>query len=294
MDGDRDTDYLTHRPLVLRLAYDITGSWADAEDVAQQTWVRWQGVGGEVRNPRAYLARIATTLALDAVAARREVGYPGPFLPEPVPTGHGADEVLELAQEVEIALMVVLGSLSPLERAAFLLHDVFAFTHEEVAEMLGRRPPAVRQLASRARRRVQARDGQAGPAVDAAELAQLTQRFLAAAQHGDLEALQTLLTEDVVFVGDGGGKVRSALRPVEGGEKVARLLVGLVATLGVGSRFEVAQVNHRPAVVFYDGELLDQVVWLVPRGDRVAQILVVRNPDKLSGVGRPPGEHSAR
>lgn len=282
----RDDDYLTHRPLVVRLAYDITGSWTDAEDVAQQAWVRWQGVHGEVRHPRAYLARIATTLALDAVARREQVGYPGPFLPEPVLTGPGADELVETADEVEIALMVVLGALSPLERAAFLLHDVFAFTHEEVADMLGRQPAAVRQLASRARRRVQERDCQSPPEVDGPELQGLAEHFLAAARHGDVDTLRAFLTDDVVFVGDGGGKVRAVRRPVEGADKVARLLAGLATSLGATSRFEVVEANHRLALAFYEGDVLDQVVWLLMRDGRIHRAYAVRNPDKLDHVSR--------
>lgn len=281
-----DEQYLTHRPLILRLAYDITGSWSDAEDVAQQTWVRWHGVDTEVHHARAYLARIATHLALDVVARRDRVGYPGPFLPEPIPTGPGADAIVELADEVEIALMVVLGTLSPLERAAFLLHDVFAFTHEEVADMLGRRPAAVRQLASRARRRVQDRPEPGFPDVDGDELRLLTERFLAAAQRGDLSELRTFLTDDAVFVGDGGGQVRSVLRPVEGSEKVARLVVGLVTNLDGADRFEVIEVNHRPALAFSLGGALDSVVWLLVRDGRVAHILAVRNPAKLAAITR--------
>lgn len=281
-----DEPYLTHRPLVLRLAYDITGSWSDAEDVAQQTWVRWNGVDTEVRNARAYLARIATHLALDVVARRDTVGYPGPFLPEPVPTGPGADAIVELADEVEIALMVVLGTLSPLERAAFLLHDVFAFTHEEVADMLGRAPAAVRQLASRARRRVHDRREPAPPEVDGEELRRLTERFLAAAQQGDLTALRAFLTDDVVFVGDGGGQVRSVRRPVEGSDNVARLVVGLATNLDAAGRFEVVEVNHRPALTFRLGGALDSVIWLLLRDGRISQILAVRNPAKLAAIGK--------
>ncbi len=278
-----DAAYLEHRGLVVRIAYDITGSWADAEDVAQQTYVRWRGVTTEVEHPRAYLARIATNLALDAVARRDTVGYPGTFLPEPVATGPGSDESLAVAAEVEVALMVVLGTLSPLERAAFLLHDVFGFSHAEVAEMLGRQPAAVRQLAARSRNHVEARRPDPAP-VDEADLRVLTGRFLYAARQGDVAELASYLTADAVFIGDGGGKRTTALRPVRGAEKVARLLVALATNLTPQTRIEMVEANHRPALAIYLDEELDQVLWLVLRDGRIDQLLAVRNPDKLRTI----------
>lgn len=284
-----EQEYLAHRSLVVRLAYDITGSWADAEDVAQQTWLRWQSVDTEVENPRAYLARIASRLALDVVAARERMGYPGPFLPEPVPTGPGADAAVEQAQEVEVALMVVLGTLSPLERAAFLLHDVFGFSHAEVADMLGRQEAAVRQLASRARRRIRERPDAVASDLDVAELRDLSDRFLGAARNGDLAALQEFLTEDVVFVGDGGGVASTTRRPVHGVDPVARLLVGLMTKYGSRMELEVVQANHRPALAMYLGGELDTLTWLIVREGRIARVLVVRNPHKLGLWGAAAG-----
>lgn len=278
--SDATAEYLRHRDLVLRLAYDITASWADAEDVAQQVFLRWSSAGG-ARNPRAYLARMATNQALDVIAARERFGYVGPFLPEPVATGPGADEALTVASEVEIALMVVLGSLSPLERAAFLLHDVFAFTHAEVAAMLDRSPDAVRQLASRARVRVRAGGPVPGP-VSPGELVELTNRFLAAAREGDVAGLQRYLSEDVVFVGDGGGKRAAARHPIVGAEKVARFLVGVAREVGPDTRIVALEANHRPALAVYQGDLLDTVLWLVLRDGLVTWVLAVRNPDKLT------------
>lgn len=273
-------EYLAHRGLVMRLAYDITGSWSDAEDVSQQTYVRWRGVRGPVEHPRAYLARIATHLALDAVARRDKVGYPGPFLPEPVFTGPGADDLVAVAAEVEMALMVVLGALSPLERAAFLLHDVFGFSHPEVAAMLGREPAAVRQLTSRSRRHVQAHRPDPGP-IDAGELAALTDAFLGAARQGDVAALASLLTRDVVVTSDGGGRRSAARRPVVGRTKAALLFAGLARHLTEQIRIVPVWVNHRPALALYDGDVLDQVVWFVARDGLIAQVFSIRNPDKL-------------
>lgn len=278
--SDPSDAYLTHRSLVVRLAYDITGSWTDAEDVASQVYLSWQAVEGPVGNPRAYLARMATNRALDVAAARDQVGYVGPWLPEPILTGPSADEAIVLADEVEIALMVVLGSLSPLERAAFLLHDVFAFSHAEVAEMLGRHPAAVRQLASRARAHLAER--RPPREVAPAELSFLVTSFLGAARDGDLATLQQHLTSEAVFIGDGGGHVRTALRPVVGADKVARLLVGLATRLDPSTRFEPIVANQRLGFAVWFGDVLDQVLWLLLDGDRVSQLLCVRNPDKLT------------
>lgn len=280
--ADTTTDYLRHRPLVMRIAYDITGSWSDAEDVAQQTYLRWVGAAG-VRNPRAYLARISTNLALDAVARRERQGYPGPFLPEPLATGPGSDQAMALTAEVEVALMVVLGTLTPLERAAFLLHDVFAFSHQEIADMLDRQPAAVRQLVHRARSHIAARRPEPEPPPMAAdEVEQLLVRFLAAANQGDVEALTAYLCSDVVYIGDGGGKRASALRPVHGAERVARLLAGLAGKVTAHTRIRPVEANRRFALAVYEGEVLDLVLWLIPRDGAIGAAYAVRNPDKLT------------
>lgn len=273
--------YLEHRNLLLRLSYDITGSWADAEDVTQQVYLRWQSAG-ETANPRAYLARMAVNAALDLVG-RRE--YRGPFLPGPVPTGPGVDEALVDAEEIEFALAVVLQSLSPLERAAFLLHDVFAFSFVEIAEMLGRSPAAVRQLGHRARGHVQARRPPQVRGTDDAELAHLVERFVAAAVAGEVDSLVALLTEDVTLTADGGGRVRAALRPIVGAEKVARFFAG-AAQRGLGDgTIERATLNRTQAWVVRraDGGI-DQAVWIEVHGGRVSAIRTVRNPDKLTAL----------
>ena len=278
-----DEVFTQHRGLLLRLAYDITGSWSDAEDVAQQAWERWHRADVVPDQPRAYLARIATNLALDAVRRREASGYPGVWLPEPVATGPAADEALAMAGEVEIALMVVLGSLSPLERAAFLLHDVFSFSHQEVADMVGREPAAVRQLASRARRHIEERRPvDPAAAIDARELARFMDAFLAAARQGDLDTLEQMLTADVVMVGDGGGKRPAALRPILGPDKVARFCVGIARQLVEGTEVVPVEANHRPALAFYRDGTLDTLVWLLWRDGRVAMGLSVGNPDKLA------------
>lgn len=278
-----DEVFTQHRGLMLRLAYDITGSWSDAEDVTQQAWERWHRADVVPDQPRAYLARIATNLALDAVRRRESTGYPGVWLPEPVATGLAADEELALAGEVEIALMVVLGNLSPLERAAFLLHDVFSFSHQEVADMLGREPAAVRQLASRARRHIeQRRPVDPAAAIDARELARFTDAFIAAARQGDLDTLEQMLTADVVMVGDGGGKRPAARRPIIGPDKVARFCVGIARQVVEGTELVSVEANHRPALAFYRHGKLDTLMWFLWRDRRVTMGLSVGNPDKLA------------
>lgn len=285
-----DTAYLLHRDLIIRLAYDITGSWTDAEDVTQSVYLAWRGVSGPVENPRAYLARMATNRALDALAARERVRYLGPYLPEPVLTGPGADEAVAVAEEVEIALMVVLGSLSPLERAAFLLHDVFSFSHLEIAEMLQRNPAAVRQLASRARRQLASRRPTRQVAPE--ELVGMAARFVAATQNGDLAALCSYLTDSATLIPDGGGKVKAPLRPLVGPDKIARFLIAVGKDLAGDVHFEPVVANHRLGFALWLGGELDQVMWLLFDGERVDQIILVRNPDKLAHLaasGKPSG-----
>lgn len=258
-----DEDFHRHRGLVVRIAYDIAGSWADAEDVAQDVYLRWRAAG-EVREPRAYLARMA------------------------------ANAALERAEEVELALARVLQRLTPLERAAFLLREVFDFEYGEIAEMLGRTPEAVRQLASRARRHVEAeRPGAAQPA-DPDEVRELAERFARAALGGELDGLVALLADDATLVSDGGGRVRAALRPVEGADRVARFLIGVAASFGEGWRLEPRELNGRFAwlAVGPDGRV-DSAYWIEAAGGRIARIDAVRDPRKLEHLAPDGGGPAA-
>lgn len=270
-------DLTRHRNLAVRLAYDITGSWADAEEIAQEALTRVWRIE-QVRDPRALLARVTTNLAIDRLRSSR-IDYVGPYLPEPVLTGDGVDLAVERAQEVEVALLVALESLSPVERAALLLHDVFAFSFDEVAEMLGRSPAAVRQAASRARSHAAARRPRFSHDDEAAR--QLVARFFAAVNDGAVEALVELLAADATLISDGGGAVSAARRPVVGAEQVARFLAGLGAKFHDRFSIAPAHLNRADAtLVFVDGEL-DQVVWLgIDRG-RITSLYLVRNPSKL-------------
>ncbi|MDO5500798.1 MAG: sigma-70 family RNA polymerase sigma factor [Propionibacteriaceae bacterium] len=284
MNGEVDEAFLCHRGLVVRLAYDITGSWGDAEDIAQEAWVRWRRAaerGGEIVDVRAYLARIATNLALDSLKKRRD--YPGEFLPEPVPTGPGADADALVAAEIELALALVLQSMSPLERAAFVLYEAFGFSHPEVAEILGREPAAVRQLVHRARSYVQARRPRFD--VDPTELERLSTAFRDAALGGDLDGLVAVLAADVVLVTDGGGKASAAIRPILGADKVARFLIGIASRATAETTVEFAELNHRLAWIIRTAGRADQVGWLGIRGGRIASVHIVRNPDKLTRLG---------
>jgi RNA polymerase sigma-70 factor (TIGR02957 family) len=289
-----------HRRLLFSVAYQMLGSVADAEDIVQDTWLRWSATDrGEVVDARAYLVQITTRLALDrmdSARARRE-SYVGPWLPEPLLTGGAPvasapqapepEDAAELAEQVSLALLVVLETLSPAERAVFVLREVFAISVAEVAGALDRSEAAVRQMAHRAREHVQARR----PRFDADRRSQreVTERFIAAVAGGDIEALLAAMAPDVVLISDGGGKASAARRPITGADKVARFLLGIAEKGGAnpGLRIEVAEVNGLPAVVSWVGEEPFGSISLAVSEGRIEQVLVVVNPDKLAGLVLP-------
>jgi RNA polymerase sigma-70 factor (TIGR02957 family) len=289
-----------HRRLLFTVAYQMLGSVADAEDVVQDTWLRWSAADrADVVDQRAYLVQITTRLALDRLGsarARRE-SYVGPWLPEPLltrgaPVGSGPpapepEDAVELGEMVSLALLVVLETLSPAERAVFVLREVFGMSGAEVAAALGRSEPAVRQMAHRAREHVRARQ----PRFDTDRQAQreVTERFFEAVAGGDVEALLAALAPDVVLISDGGGKTRAALRPITGSDKVARWLVA-IAQQGASIpdlRIEVAEVNGWPAIVGWSGVEPFGAISLALTDGRIEQVLVVVNPDKLAGLVLP-------
>jgi RNA polymerase sigma-70 factor (ECF subfamily) len=292
-----------HRRLLFTVAYQMLGSVADAEDVVQDAWLRWSAADrGDVVDERAYLVQITTRLALDrlrSARARRE-NYVGPWLPEPLLTGGAAvgagppvpqpDEAAELGEQVSLALLVVLETLSPAERAVFVLREVFGMSVAEVAGALGRSEAAVRQMAHRAREHVQARQ----PRFDTDRRAQreVTERFLAAAVNGDVDSLLAAMSPGVVLVTDGGGRVKAARRPIVGAEKVARFLaaVGPQGADLPGLRVEVAEVNGAPALVAWTDAGPYMALQLVLADGLVEQVLFMGNPDKLRGLnaGEPP------
>ena len=286
-------EFAEHRSVLVGAAYRVVGSVVDAEDVVQETWLRWSAADREeVRDVRAFLIRITTRLALNRLRqqkARREQ-YVGPWLPEPIVSTREADDpavVAEVADSVSMAMLVVLETLSPLERAAFVLREVFDLPFAEIATTLGRSEAAVRQLAHRAREHVHAR--QPRHQVDKARHSEVTNQFLAAAWSGDLDQMLTLLAPDAVLVSDGGGKKKAALRPLLGADKIARWLLGLLAPGKEAFNFEVrlTELNGELAFIAYDGDEVDSTGFLgIDDSGRVSQIYVVRNPDKLTTIPR--------
>jgi len=251
----------------------------------QEAWLRWATVDlTEVRDARAYLLTTTTRLALNRIREqdRRREEYPGPWLPEPVSTDRGPADAAELAEGVSLALLVLLSALPPLERAAFVLHDVFAVPFDEVAATLSRSEAASRQLASRARKHVRA--GAPRHPVDAATHGAVTEKFRAAAASGAIEPLLALLAPDAVLITDGGGQRQAARRPIVGPEKILRFFAGVWPKLGPAPEVGLATVNGESAITVVIDGVLDSVVTLEMDGPVVRQLFVVRNPDKLRAV----------
>jgi RNA polymerase sigma-70 factor (TIGR02957 family) len=278
-----------HRRLLFTVAYQMLGSVADAEDVVQDAWLRWSAADRtDVADPKAYLVRVTSRLALDRLGAartRRET-YVGPWLPDPLQTdgARTPEEAAELGEQVSLAVLVVLETLSPPERAVFVLREVFGMSWAEVAGALERSEAAVRQLGHRAREHVQARR----PRFDTDRRAQreVTERFLAACVGGDVDALLAVLAPGVVLLTDGGGRAKAALRPIVGADKAARFLVA-VSVDGLsqpGLSLRLVDVNGAPGVVVDTAAGPVIAVSLVVADGRVEQALVVLNPEKLAGL----------
>ena len=274
--------FLAHRNLLFTVAYQMLGSAADAEDVLQETWLRWAGVDlATVRDERAYLVRITTRLALMRLRtrARRRESYVGPWLPEPLLTAPDVAEDVELADSVSMAMLLVLETLTPAERAVFVLREVFDLGYDEIAEAVGKNPAAVRQIAHRARSHVAARRprGDVSPATSRDALA----AFRRAVETGDLQHLLDILAPDVVFLGDGGGVVQAVLEPVVGASDVASLLAAGLGNFADGT-LAAAQVNGYPALLLRrDGEV-DTVLAVRIDDGLITGLYAVRNPEKLS------------
>jgi RNA polymerase sigma-70 factor, ECF subfamily len=278
--------FVAHRSLLFTVAYEMLGSAADAEDVVQESWLRWADVDqSQVREPRVYLIRVVTRQALNRLRtlSRRREEYVGEWLPEPLLTSPDVAEDVELAESVSIAMLTVLETLGPTERAVFVLREVFEMPYGEIAEAIGKSAATVRQLARRAREHVAARRPRVQ--VSRSEQQAVVERFLAALRTGQLQELMEVMAPDVVLIADGGGLVAAALAPIHGAELVAKLLAHAHR---VGTTFETTTVwlNGAPAGrIEIDGELA--AVSLVVENGRVTRIYVMRNPRKLTRLDEP-------
>lgn len=293
--------FVEHRSALTGVAYRVLGTASDAEDVVQEAWLRWSKVDhATVDDPRAYLVTVVSRIAVDrlrSARARRE-SYVGEWLPEPVSTAPDGSERAEMADSVEFALLVVLETLSPLERAVFVLREAFQFPYAEIARIIGREEAATRQLARRARDHVEERRPRFE--ADRAARRRITERFLAACLEGDLEGITGLLAEDATLVGDGGGRAKAPLRTLHGMAKVGRFLASItnesntrrfLDSLGLdsldGMWAGITEINGGPAAVIAAGGQVLTVVVLEVVDDRVQDVYMIANPEKMSRVRLP-------
>jgi len=280
------------RPLLFSIAYRMLGSVAEAEDVVQEAYLRWHRAltaGAEVESPKAYLAAVTTRLAIDQLRARksRREAYVGPWLPEPLVAETEADvaQHAEMAESLSMAFLVLLESLSPVERAVFLLREVFEYGYDEIAQIVDKSEANCRQIFARARRHIEASRPRFEPS--SGERDELARRFFAACEQGDMDGLLKLLTADVSFVGDGGGKAQAFPEPLAGRERIARLLLGLFTRAELlGARVRPIQVNGQPGGIGLDakGQVINVIALDIAEG-RVRGIRSVVNPDKLGHLG---------
>ena len=280
-------DFVAHRNLLFTVAYELLGSAQDAEDVLQETWLRWASEErDDVRDPRAYLVRIVSRLSLNRLRtlARQRETYVGPWLPEPLLTTPDVADDVELADSVSTAMLLVLETLSPVERAVFCLREVFGLEYAEIAAAVDKSEDAVRQVAHRARSHVAARRPR--QEVTRSQQTAVVERFLAAAQTGDLQSLLDVLSPDVVLVTDGGGHKKAALRPILGRDKALRFLMG-VSQGPLAAR--VVTVNGGVGVIIQDADGVDDtLVTMLIEDGLVAGLYALRNPEKLARLGETP------
>ncbi|MEV7094259.1 RNA polymerase sigma-70 factor [Amycolatopsis sp. NPDC051045] len=285
MSDPATESFVAHRNLLFTVAYEMLGSAADAEDVLQETWLRWAEVDPDgVRDQRAYLVRITTRLSLNRLRTmkRRKEAYVGPWLPEPLLTTPDVAEDVELAESVSMALMLVLETLAPTERAVFVLREVFDLGYDEIAAAVGKSPAAVRQIAHRARRHVDARRPR--ETVSARETRAVLESFQRALEGRDLQGLLDVLAPDVVLLSDGGGVKQAAMRPVTGSGKVGRFIVGGVGRTEEELTTAPMVVNGNPALALHLAGSLDGIMAVRVEGGRIAGLYYVRNPEKLTRV----------
>jgi RNA polymerase sigma-70 factor (ECF subfamily) len=291
LTDDPASSFEPHRGYLRGLAYRMLSSMAEAEDAVQDAYIRWHRIGAKARtaieNPRAWLSKATTRLCLDRLKSARvqRETYVGPWLPEPVIEPEAADDPAELAQDLSVAFLLLLELLSPLERAAFLLHDVFEMSFAQVAEVLRRDEAACRQLATRARKHIET--GRPRFNATAADQSRIAAAFLAAVGSGDARQLATVLAQDAVLISDGGGKVRAALNPIAGRDKVIAFLLGINKKLPFpdGTEYRPSVINGLPGflIVRPDGRI-DQTLSFEVQDGVIRHIYAVRNPDKLKAL----------
>ena len=280
------------RPLLFTIAYEILGSATEADDVLQDGYLRWAEVDlATVRDTKSYLARLVTRQALNAVraSARRREEYVGPWLPEPLLLDeHDASADVVLAESVSMAMLVLLETLTPDERAVFVLREVFGFDHADIAEAVGKSVVSVRQVAHRAREHVRAGRRRFDP-VDAATTARVTEQFMSAATTGDMDGLLALLAHDATWTADSDGKTVAARRPVTGARKVAALLVDLfrAGQRTPDLRLEMVNCNNAPALVAHSGDHMEAVLLLEITAGKITNFYAIRNPTKLLAMTVP-------
>ena len=277
-----DDPFTAHRSLLFTVAYEMLGSAADADDVVQETWLRWADVDrAAVRDPRAYLVRMVTRQALNRLrtVARRREDYVGEWLPEPLLTSPDVADDVELAESVSIAMLTVLETLGPTERAVLVLHEVFDVPYDEIATAVGKSAAAVRQIAHRARGHVAARRPRM--TVSRAEQQQVVDRFLAALTAGDLQGLLDVLAPDVVVVADGGGLAPAALRPFRGRARVANALSRFTTFVPVTPPMVTALINGAVSARLDPGGEFDTAITFVIEDGLITQMHAIRNPHKL-------------
>lgn len=277
--------FADHRGLLYAVAYRVLGSVAEAEDVVQDSWLRWSRVDPTtVDDPEGYLVRVATRLAIDRLrsAAVRRESYVGPWLPEPMLTSPDAADDVVRNDSVSTAMLLVLEALSPTERAVFVLNEAFGYSYTEIAGILGRQDADVRQLAHRARKAVAARRRRYD--TDQSTQRQVTERFLAACLDGDVKALMDVLAPDVTLISDGGGLTGAPRKPIHGPAYVAQAFIVLSRRRPEGSRVEIRQVNGSPGVVITSGRTPVVAATLYLVDGVIDTIHVVSNPEKLTGV----------
>ena len=285
-------DFEEHRDLLFGVAYRMLGSAAGAEDIVQDAYLRFRGADrGEIRNLRSFLVTIVTRLCLDelkSARAQRET-YVGPWLPEPILTSEAdwrlaPEGLVDLRESVSMAFMVMLERLRPIERVVLLLHDVFDYSHAEVATMVGKTEAACRQVLKRAHDRVSEGRQRNVPSLEEHE--QLTRHFLQAATTGDVEPFVRMLAPDVVLWSDGGGKVAAALNPIHGADRVRRLFTSGIAGKETVDRIESREVNGQPALLLWSGRRLTNVALTEFDGGQISTVYIMRNPDKLRRMRR--------